>query len=279
MSDSKDAETLPNPVQMLRSRLSVPINLHAELFSRPRNNVAISRMLGSLNGMRAVVDPNQHMPESLRPKPFYGRPPPNLELSVTFGAVDADIDVLPFAPDMVHVPRSRSYLSSDNYRESKGPQVHLRSGTGTGNITLRIRAQPGAPVYIDTNSTFGQTRIYLPRTFQGPLTIDSWARTPRLSAALMHASEPVSASGSVTRRFVGDVGAWTARGECGDQAVVETLYGAVWVGYEGEEDEGKRALGSVLVHWGVNVTAVIVLLWALGWGLGLFLAWVSVWFA
>ncbi|KAJ7683117.1 hypothetical protein B0H17DRAFT_1205351 [Mycena rosella] len=216
--------------------------------------------------MRVIVDPNVHIPKSLLRKSFisYSDPPPtNLELRVTFGAIAADVEVRPFAPGTVHKVPERSYLSRDSGREPH--QVHLNFGTFTGSATLRIHAPKTAHIYMETSATFGQTRIYLPRTFHGPLTICSWVRAPRLSAELRRACVPVSEDGCTMRWFVGDVGAWSANNEHGDSAKADTAFGNVWVGYVGEEEEGAGALDGTLVHWARNTLGLLLIFCAMYW--------------
>ncbi|KAJ7488836.1 hypothetical protein FB451DRAFT_679249 [Mycena latifolia] len=236
-------------------------SVDAGQFTRPRNNVLISRTFGALNleGKRVTVDPNVRMPDYLVRKRTYNFEPPdtNLEFGVTFGAIAADVEVLPFAPNTL--PKRLAYEGR------KSNQVHLKFGASTGNLTLRVHAAPLARIYMETSATFGQTRIYLPRTFRGPLTVFSWARRQRLSAALQRECMPVSEEGSTTLWFVGDI----ANDGNGDHAKVETIFGAVWIGYVGEEDEGARALGGLLAHWARSVVAVVLLCYAIYWLPGL----------
>ncbi|KAJ7708343.1 hypothetical protein B0H17DRAFT_454757 [Mycena rosella] len=124
---------------------------------------------------------------------------------------------------------------------------------------------PPARIFVETSATFGQTRIYLPRTFHGPLKIWSWARAPCLSTALMRSCAPLREEGGTTVLFVGDIGAWSAGNERADQLKAETAFGVVWVGYFGEEDECARALGGVLGYWGRNLVGALLLLCVIRW--------------
>ncbi|KAJ7463718.1 hypothetical protein FB451DRAFT_1265312 [Mycena latifolia] len=266
---SSESDSLPPPVQMSpppRSQTS-PNAADAHLFASPRNNLVVSRTFGAINldGRRVTVDPNLRMPDCVSRKPRYSWDPleANLELAVTFGAIAADIEVLPFAPNTAHEERRRSIYDSEP--ERRADQVHLKFNTTTGNLTLRLSPAPSAHIYMETSTAFGQTRIYLPRNFRGPLTVWSWTRAPRLSAALQNKCTPVSEEGSTTRWFVGDL----ASSESIDQAKAETLFGAVWIGYVGEEDEGTRALGGTLVHWSKIMVAVVLLCYAICWLPGL----------
>jgi len=59
---------------------------------------------------------------------------------------------------------------------------------------------------------------------------------------------------------VGDVGVWRERSEHGDEALLGTTFGRVWVGYAGEEEEAKRALRWGTLQWGVNLVLALVML-------------------
>ncbi|KAJ7153969.1 hypothetical protein C8R43DRAFT_923182 [Mycena crocata] len=266
--DSKDSKTaasesLPTPVQMSHRRPPSPCDQTANLFALPRNMSVVSRRFGGLSGMRVIVDPSLQIPKSLVKDNSYSDPPvANLELSVTFGAVDANIKVLPFPAGTVlaREPHRPWDMTESNF--NKGLQVHLRSHSTTGNITLRVDSAL-APIFVDASSTFGQLRIYLPRTFHGPLNLWSWSRKPRFSVELSRACRPMSEDGSMMRWFVGDVAAWTSNGEFGDKAKVETTFGDIWVGYVGEKDESARAFRSVWMHWVINVASVVLILWGI----------------
>jgi hypothetical protein len=62
----------------------------------------------------------------------------NLRLTVDFGAIDAEVDVLPFAaaPPPHGDENPVSALDDVDLRLRKN--VHLKASTTTGNITLRV---------------------------------------------------------------------------------------------------------------------------------------------
>ncbi|KAJ7831908.1 hypothetical protein B0H14DRAFT_2450952 [Mycena olivaceomarginata] len=239
----------------------------ADVFAHPRNNVVISRTWGGLKLNHVIVDPNVQMPKSLLQRSYltsiYDLPATNLTLSVTFGTIDADVEVRPFAAGTAHAASPTSYVA--RYYERKPHQVHLKFGSITGNATFRVYAPSTVRIFMETSVTFGQTRMYLPRTFHGPLKISSWARAPRLSAELRNACILMTEDGSTMHCFVGNVGAWVANGERGDSAKVTTAFGSVWVGYVGEDEEGARALKGKLAHWGKNLLALFFLLCTIYW--------------
>jgi len=90
--------------------------------------------------------------------------------------------------------------------------------------------------------------------------------TPTLSAELKRVCAPISEMGSARRWFVGDLGVWREQAEHGDEAVVGTTFGGVWVGYVGEEEEARRALQWGVMHWIVNIVLAFVLVLLLHWG-------------
>ncbi|KAJ7206840.1 hypothetical protein GGX14DRAFT_456920 [Mycena pura] len=257
-TDSKRASQLPVPPPYD----SDPSSLPPDPFTRPRNNVLISRTFGSLRGARFTIDPNIHLPASLLPQPrsrIFEKPPPNLELSVDFGAIDAEVHVLPFAEpaegdadaegagsrdgddrddDLAFI----SFGDSEPRCETRWRKktVHIATKTTTGSIALRVHAQPAAPVAVHAASTFGGVRVYLPRTLHGPLALTSTLRAPRLSPALRRACTPLREADGATHWFVGDIDAWRARGERGDAVSVGSEFGGVWVGYVGEESDAQE---------------------------------------
>ncbi|KAJ6564985.1 hypothetical protein DFH09DRAFT_1475556 [Mycena vulgaris] len=206
-----------------------------------------ANVLKNLN--RSFPKQCQPLPSSLLepPGPVFGvleekrwpsLPKPNLELSLDFGAIDADIEVLPLAPEghADHVPRSSQ------------KKVDLKASTVTANITLRVHA-PSAPIDLRVQSSFGQVRVFLPRTLHGPLVIATALRRAHFSAALRRVCTSVLEVRGTTRWFVGDVAAWSAGGERGDKVWVGSGFGELWVGYIGEEAEAERVLGRDL--WAV----------------------------
>jgi hypothetical protein len=226
------------------------------------------------------VDPNLHVPSSLLTPPEWdtsyislyslrSRPKPNIDLAVTFGGIDAEIKVLPMLGSAEQCANGQcTAAAATRLLSSHAPcprQSGLEASTTSGNVTLHIDAAPTAHFSVRASSTFGQICIFLPRTFHGPLTITSSLGAPVLSSELKRVCTPISEVGSGRRWFVGDVGIWHERSEHGDEALLRTSWGRVWVGYAGEEEEAKRALRWGTLQWGVNL--VLVLFMALGFHL------------
>jgi hypothetical protein len=112
-------------------------------YASPRNNVLISRNFGSVKKTRFIVNPNLNIPSSLlHPDPLhisiFPRSVQNLELSVTFGSIDVDVEVLPLSqqpPYRDSPAAARSSLFGAVLDKNK---VHLKAVTSTGDITVRI---------------------------------------------------------------------------------------------------------------------------------------------
>ncbi|KAJ7673896.1 hypothetical protein DFH06DRAFT_1445422 [Mycena polygramma] len=284
MADPKQRfpNSLPSPVQMSGpppyalppSYRSPPI---ADWSAHPQNYIHISRTFGALRRCRFTVDPNLHVPSSLLGTPewesseslFSGlksRPDPNLELAVTFGNIDADIHVLPLSASARQCATGRCRTASRLLysRRSDSCQCprksNLEASTTTGNVTLRVEAAPTTHFSLRASSTFGHICIFLPRTFHGPLSIMSSLGAPNLSPELKRVCAPISEVGGARRWFVGDAGVWRDRGEHGDEALVGTTFGLVWVGYIGEEEDATRALQWGALHWVVNIVLAFLFL-------------------
>ncbi|KAJ7689247.1 hypothetical protein B0H14DRAFT_3906686 [Mycena olivaceomarginata] len=188
-------------------------DVHAGTSTRAGNNISINRAFGALKGMRFIIDPNIRLPKSLlppQPLTVFTKPQLNLRLTVDFGAIDAEVDVL--------------------------PNVHLKASTTTGNIALRVTAPPTAPITLHVETTFGHVCVYLPLTTHGPLTLSSSLRAARLSPALRRVCTPLREEGLKTNWFVGDIGAWSTKSEVGDKVRIGSDFGSIWVGYVGEEE-------------------------------------------
>jgi len=235
--------------------------------------------------LRFTVDPNQHVPPSLLTPPewepgyrytsFRSRPEPNIKLAVTFGGIDTDINVLPLSGTANKCANGQCYRETDRLLSAVScpRQSALEASTTTGNVTLHVEAPTNAHFSVRASSTFGDVCVFLPRTFQGPLTIMSSLGAPHLSAEVKRLCAPISEIGGASRWFVGDLGVWRERAEHGDEAMVGTTFGSVWVGYIGEEEEAKRALRWGPLQWGVNIILSLLLVLVLHGGFK-FVCWI-----
>ncbi|KAJ7041520.1 hypothetical protein C8F04DRAFT_947073 [Mycena alexandri] len=238
----------------------------AHQFTRPANHIQISRTFGALKGpMRFTVDPNMLLPKSLLPYQLFSLRPKlrqNLELQVEFARIDADVTVLPLAPAPPQREAEEDLVDIDgmNWKHKK---VHIKTGTTTGDVTLRINAPAGTPVVVKVESIFGHVRLFLPRSMTGPLIVSSYLRVARLSPALQPACFPLRQASEQTHWFVGDMAAWTDKDERGDEVRVGSQFGVVWVGYVGEEAEAQRAMRLGVLGMTVKGLWMSFLLWVM----------------
>ncbi|KAJ7910725.1 hypothetical protein B0H13DRAFT_2660873 [Mycena leptocephala] len=258
---------LPTPVQMSDTGGSTVHNATAapldEWAARPHNHINISRMFGALKRSRFTVDPNLRIPSTLLWAPTWERHDTdvapailkrNARLDVTFGDVEADIHVLPRTG-----PRCPDGESVGHKEPCKCPRRSVLEATSTtGNIALRIETLSTAHFALGAYSTFGRIRIFLPRTFHGPLTVIG---TAYVSSGLRRASTTISEDDQDK-----------------DKALLGSTFGCVWVGYVGEEAEAKQALRWGMLQWAWALMWVLILLLVmrvsskfLGWIVGLLL--------
>jgi len=223
-----------------------------------------------VRGDRFTLDPNVQVPLSLLSPPEWdpsfisayslrSRPKPNIELAVTFGGIAADIKVLPMSESVPPCGREPASVASRFLSMSRSQcprQSILEVSTTTGNVNLHVNA---AHFSLRTSSTVGQICIFLPRTYHGPLTITSSLGAPCLSPELKRVCTPISEVGCGRRWFVGDLGVWHQRNEHGDEAILNSSFGRVWVGYVGEEEEAKQAFRWDMLQWGVNLVLALVM--------------------
>ncbi|KAJ7156645.1 hypothetical protein C8R46DRAFT_1196153 [Mycena filopes] len=235
------------------------------------NNIHISRMFGAPANTRFTIDPNIHIPASLLTLPqwapatiyCYERRKPNMKLYVAFaGLVDVTVHLL--AP--TGVPCAGRCGTQDVWTLEPvvcSRQSSIEINTITANINVHVTTAAAASFSIRASSTFGQIRVHLPRTFHGPLTISASFGTPCLSKELAQACMSISEVGGGKRWFVGDLDVWRADSEHGDTALIGTSWGRVWIGYEGEDDEGTMRHGCVM-----NVLFCVFLALLLFWVYG-----------
>ncbi|KAJ7274821.1 hypothetical protein C8J57DRAFT_1312814 [Mycena rebaudengoi] len=245
---------------------AIPRESAVDPYASPRNNVLISRNFGSVKKTRFIVNPNLNIPSSLlHPDPLhisiFPRSVQNLELSVTFGSIDVDVEVLPLSqqpPYRDSPAAARSSLFGAVLDKNK---VHLKAVTSTGDITVRIDAQPTAPISLNAESWFGRVRIYVPRTMHGPLTITSGFRAPRLSREMQRVCTPLSEVDGTKRWFVGNLATWSANGERGDEVQVNVTFGSVWIGFVGEDEfeESKTTRRLSIFLWGIAQVLLLFL--------------------
>ncbi|KAJ6463397.1 hypothetical protein C8R45DRAFT_841070, partial [Mycena sanguinolenta] len=179
---------------------------------KPTNYISLTRRLGEVNGT-FVLDPTLQIPLSLR-NPL--RSKAHLNISVFMGEVEA----------VVYIVGSESLPSGDKTRI----EVSARMGT-----TKLHAPERRAPISVSVNSRLGETTLLLPRSFRGPLRQSNKLGEITLSPALK-----ARAASFGNRLFIGE---WTeeeakAKVWPGDEAVVDSALGSIYVGYSDEQKDG-----------------------------------------
>ncbi|KAJ7153536.1 hypothetical protein C8R43DRAFT_885468, partial [Mycena crocata] len=179
---------------------------------KPANHIVISRRLGELKGT-FVLDPSLRVPHPMRARDETL----HLSLSALLGEVAAVIYV---------VPSALGSLPSDRTR------MEVTSTLGTTRLELHA-PQPRAPISVSVSARLGEATLLLPRSFRGPLRISVALGEVEMSAAL----RAVTTKFGDGRMFVGE---WTKEELeenmwAGDEAVVNSQLGTVYVGYDTEK--------------------------------------------
>jgi hypothetical protein len=111
-------------------------------------------------------------------------------------------------------------------------------------ITVQRRdpADP-TPLFLHATSENGSADIYLPRNFEGPITLSTKHGSIKRSTAVLDHSTLFFESGGVQRGFVGDHTAWGTDPENwrGDEALLESKNGTVRVWFVDEGDYSASA--------------------------------------
>ncbi|KAJ6595712.1 hypothetical protein DFH09DRAFT_1135385 [Mycena vulgaris] len=178
------------------------------------NFISISRRLGEVNDT-FVLDPTLRVPHVMRAL----NDKVHLSLSAFMGEVIAEVYI----------------VGSEALQDGK-TRMEVTSTLGT--VKLQLHApEPRAPLYVSVSARLGEASLLLPRSFRGPLRVLLTLGEVEMSAALRAATTTFGDS----RMFVGP---WT-EGEleqgvwAGDEAVVDSKLGGVYVGYEVEEDDDE----------------------------------------
>lgn len=185
---------------------------------KPTNYISISRVHNSIKET-FLLDPGLYIPPSVRPSPEREE---NLRLESTHGAVYADVGIVPGSKGSTSRGRAKLWMKSTH-----------------GGVTAKIRTPsdpnlnlPPTSFHLTVQSTYGDVRVHLPRTFHGPLVLKVTHGSIKFSDAL---SGNLTTFGEVdgTRRcFVGDFSGWRGGAWKGDEVVVEASHGSVKVVWE-----------------------------------------------
>ncbi|KAJ7612998.1 hypothetical protein FB45DRAFT_1112656 [Roridomyces roridus] len=247
-------------------------------YSDAQNNILVSRNFRSITKARFTVDPNIRTPVSLLgavsswedgsgSRSSSSKPRNAVELFVGWGRVDAVVCVLPVSESALCKAKGYPCFQPAEKRGFEMAPCAMLSpvsaGTFIGDVTIKVDTGTVGPqnarLRLKAYTYWGQVAVFLPRSFHGPL-VTSCAGIPRLSSTLAPVCKPIKEVGRKRRWFVGDVDAWYAAQEHADGASVSSVFGTVWIGYEGEEEEAKKALRWSAVQWIVHIVVLVVTL-------------------
>jgi len=207
---------------------------------KPSNFVYLSRANSSVKGTW-VIDPSLSIPSSFLPPLVSGETEEtrkNIFLESKNGVVDGEIFILPTSTDslsaMLH--RQRVLVRGSSRNGSVTTKIHDVSSYSVGETRL--------PIQISCYSSNGSIHIYLPRSFQGPLSVQTHNGSLRFSEPVKQLLTPFSEMNGVQRSFLGhlDSSKWENGAEwVGDELAAESKNGNVKIYFDDEGDTPFRA--------------------------------------
>jgi len=190
--------------------------------TKPTNHLALIRNNGSIRE-NFTIDPNLHIPLSLLSHLDNGEAESsrkNLKLESRNGAIDVGI-----------------WLVGDHRDDGKERVVPKRASLAilshNSSIVAKVMSAP-IPFNLEVMSYNGAITVYLPRSFQGPMTITSRNGSVNISSSLSDHATTFSEVNSTRRYFVGDFSGWSDSALerwNGDECVIEGRNGRIKVQY------------------------------------------------
>ncbi|KAF7320864.1 F-box domain-containing protein [Mycena chlorophos] len=187
---------------------------------KPTNFVSISRRAGEIKET-FVLDPTLQLPQSIASPAPAGRP--HFEATSIMGEVKTTIFVL-------------GGTVQPNIRKTR-----ITTSSTMGETKLMLHAPSvRAPLDISVRTSMGSAKVYLPRSFRGPLRISTTMGEVKLSKDLQDAGLKLGDGGW----FIGQWSQGEAEAKTwpGDEATVQTTFGEVFVGYEDHLKSGLCGL-------------------------------------
>ncbi|KAG5719100.1 hypothetical protein E4T56_gene2102 [Termitomyces sp. T112] len=202
---------------------------------QPSNYISISRNNTSVRGAW-LLDPSLLIPSIFLPPLLPDETEEtrrNLYIKSSNGSIDADITLAPFTVRDEAISKKRSTICT-------------RAINGPIRVTLHAPHAPRLPFYLNVDASNGAVAIFLPRPFNGLLSIrQSHGRTKFSPEVSMHLTT-FSDIERMHRCFIGDYSAIMEGQEWqGDEVVIDARNGSVNVHYEGEilDQVGKQPAG------------------------------------
>ncbi|KAH9477582.1 hypothetical protein JR316_0009804 [Psilocybe cubensis] len=210
---------------------------------KPSNFVCLSRQNDSIKGSW-IIDPTMIIPSAFLPSLTDGETEEtrgNISLMSRNGSIQAEIFVLP------------GTSNDDSRRLTNRKQTIIRSSSANGTITLKIHevASRGSrlPLQIKAFSANGSLNIYIPRSFQGPVSVSLRNGSLRYSESVRGLVTQFSELNGAQRSFIGDFDANAIRDAgdwAGDAIWLESRNGSIKVFFDDELDETPRQKSSFL---------------------------------
>ncbi|KAJ7126072.1 hypothetical protein C8R44DRAFT_780990 [Mycena epipterygia] len=174
---------------------------------KPANYISIRRRMGELNDT-FVLDPTLRVSTSMRPR--------NDKMHLSLSALMGEVSAVVYVVGSGALPSDRTCMEVYSFLGSTRLELHA--------------PEPRARICVNVSARMGESNLFLPRSFRGPLRISVALGEVEMSAALQAATTTFGDG----RMFVGEwtqadmeEGVWT-----GDEAVVDSKLGTVHVGYE-----------------------------------------------
>ncbi|KAJ7855018.1 hypothetical protein B0H14DRAFT_2579610 [Mycena olivaceomarginata] len=177
---------------------------------KPANYISLTPRFNGVKGT-FVLDPTLRLPPSMQPH----SDKLHLGISAVMGEVNA----------VVYVVGSESLPS--------GSKTRMEVSSKMGSTKLVLHApECRAPLTVNVDSRLGESTLLLPRSFRGPIRLSNTLGEITLSAALRAATVSFG-----DRMFVGEWKEEEVKQKVwpGDELVVNSLLGSIYVGYNDEK--------------------------------------------
>ncbi|KAG6865379.1 hypothetical protein C0991_003082 [Blastosporella zonata] len=204
---------------------------------KPTNFISISRGNASVKGTW-LLDPFLTIPSMLLPPLSPDETPEtrrNLALHTSNGPINADIT---FASHDTNVELDK--------KSRKRSTLYAKASNGA--VTLKIHAPHSTrlPFYMKVEASNGPVYIYIPRSFNGLVSVTRWNGNSKFSTQVSTNLTTFSDVNKTYKCFIGDHSAIAEGGEWeGDEVVVDARNGSVKVHYDDElsYDNGDKKSG------------------------------------
>ncbi|KAG6873334.1 hypothetical protein C0995_000193 [Termitomyces sp. Mi166 len=192
---------------------------------KPTNYISISRSNGSVKGTwlldSSLPIPSMFLPPLLPDETEETRR--NLYLKSSNGSIDAEITLAPHT------------IGDDPVMFKKRSTMYTRATNGPIRVTLHAPYTPRLPFYLNIDASNGPVAIYLPRSFNGLLTIRQAHGGTKFSYEVLTHLTTFSDVDRMYRCFIGDYSAIVEGQEWqGDEIEIDARNGGVKVHYDDE---------------------------------------------